>query len=131
MKNWIVSQYRGEETARETNRVSSYRGSLLKMKRSQNLLAPTWGKRWFSIEGRYLRWYRAESDVSFSGMIDLKHVRNISVCAEGGNTTFVVSCDERNLILRTSTYNEMKNWLRALHFYSDIARGGDGLSIVR
>lgn len=130
MKSWIVSQY-GLPKRDETNRVSSFRGSLLKMKRSQNLLSPTWGKRWFSIEGRYLRWYRSESDVSFSGMIDLRHVRNISVSAEGGNTTFVVSSDDRNLVLRSwSSPSDMKNWLRALHFYSDLARGGDGLSIV-
>eukprot|EP00600_Ochromonadales_sp_CCMP1393_P005575 CAMPEP_0174965784 /NCGR_PEP_ID=MMETSP0004_2-20121128/6627_1 /TAXON_ID=420556 /ORGANISM="Ochromonas sp., Strain CCMP1393" /LENGTH=595 /DNA_ID=CAMNT_0016214657 /DNA_START=80 /DNA_END=1867 /DNA_ORIENTATION=+ len=114
----------------ETNRVSSFRGYLLKMRRSHNLLAPQWGKRWFSIEGRFLRWYRQESDISSSGMINLRNVRSITKVETSGCFTFCVSNEDRNLILRASTYTEMSGWVKALHMHADIARGGTGMNVV-
>lgn len=114
----------------EKNRVSSYKGYLLKLRRSQNLLAPQWGNRWFSIEGRYLKWYRTESDISPSGMVNLKFVRNISKVESSGSFTFNVSCPDRNLVLRCANAHELSGWMRALHMHADIARGGDGTNIV-
>lgn len=135
----------------EKNRVSSYRGYLFKLRRSQNLLAPQWGKRWFSIEGHFLKWYRQENDLFSSGMIDLKYIRSITKLEpqqqprpSSGNTTttaaalsqppqpfsFMISSDERNLILRATSQNEMNSWIRALHMHADIARGGKGTTVV-
>lgn len=114
----------------EKNRVSSHRGYCYKMRRSHNLLAPQWGKRWFSIEGRYLRWYRQESDISPSGMVDLRHVRSITKVDINGAYTFCVTCEDRNLIMRANTLSEMNSWFRALHRHADLARGGDGTNVV-
>ncbi|KAJ1412013.1 hypothetical protein B484DRAFT_335945, partial [Ochromonadaceae sp. CCMP2298] len=104
--------------------MSSYRGYLLKMRRSHNMLAPQWGKRWFSIEGRFLRWYRQESDVSSSGMIDLRNVRSITkIDMYGtGGFTFCVTNEDRNLVLRASANVELNGWVRNLHMHADIAR---------
>lgn len=114
----------------ERNRVSSFRGYLYKLRRSPNLLAPQWGKRWFSIEGHYLRWYRHDSDLCAAGMINLKYVRNIMKLDSYGQLTFNVSSDERTLVLRCSTLSEMTSWMRALHKQADIARGGTGTTVV-
>jgi hypothetical protein len=114
----------------ERNRVSSFRGYLYKMRRSPNLLAPQWGKRWFSIEGHFLRWYRHDSDLCAAGMINLKYVRNILKLDHYGQLTFSVSSDERTLVLRCATLNEMTSWIRALHKQADIARGGTGMTVV-
>lgn len=126
--SWMGSSKDGDYE--EKNRVSSYRGYCYKMRRSHNLLAPQWGKRWFSIEGRFLRWYRQESDVSPSGMIDLRHVRSISKVDISGSYTFCVSCEDRNLIMRANSVVEMNSWFRALHIHADIARGGSGMNVV-
>ena len=116
----------------ERNRVSSYRGYLYKLRRSQNLLAPQWGKRWFTIEGHFLKWYRTETDLCSSGMVDLKYVRSILKLENSayGNYAFLVTCEERNLILRCANMNDMNNWIRALHIQADIARGGSGMNVV-
>lgn len=125
---WMGSSKDGEYE--EKNRVSSYRGYLLKMRRSHNLLAPQWGKRWFSIEGRFLRWYRLESDLNFSGMIDLRHVRSITKVDINGAFTFCVTSEDRNLIMRANSLLEMNGWIRALHIRADLARGGSGMNVV-
>jgi hypothetical protein len=116
----------------ERNRVSSFRGYLYKLRRSQNLLAPQWGKRWFSIEGHFMKWYRHEQDLCSSGMVDLKYIRSIHKLENSayGNYTFLINCEERNLILRCTTSNEMNQWVRALHIQADIARGGTGMNVV-
>jgi hypothetical protein len=126
--SWIASG--PKEEYEEKNRVSSFKGYLFKMRRSQNVLAPQWGKRWFSIEGRFLKWYRQESDLNSSGMVDLKYTRNITKLDCGGLCTFVVICQDRNIILRANALLEMNNWIRALHIQADIARGGSGMCIV-
>lgn len=126
--SWMGSAKDGDYE--EKNRVSSHRGYVYKMRRSHNLLAPQWGKRWFSIEGRYLRWYRQDSDISPSGMVDLRHVRSITKVDINGACTFCVTCEDRNLIMRTNTLSEMNSWFRALHRHADLARGGDGTNVV-
>jgi hypothetical protein len=128
MMNWIGSSK--DNDYEEKNRVSSFRGYLLKMKRSHNLLAPQWGKRWFSIEGRYLRWYRQDTDISPSGFVDLRHVRSITKVDINGAFTFCVTSEDRNLIMRASSVAEMNGWIRALHMQADIARGGSGMTVV-
>jgi hypothetical protein len=128
MMAWMGSASYGEHE--ERNRVSSYRGYLLKMRRANNVLAPQWGKRWFSIEGRYFRWYRLDTDLVASGMIDLRHVRSITKVDINGAFTFCVTCEDRNLIMRASSVTEMNGWIRALHMQADIARGGTGMTLV-
>lgn len=128
MMSWMGN---GSNDFEERNRVSSYRGYLYKLRRSQNLLAPQWGKRWFSIEAHFLKWYRNESDLCSSGMIDLKYIRSI-MKLENQSTpfTFTIVSEERNIVLRCTSMVEMNNWIRALHIHADIARGGTGMMVV-
>jgi hypothetical protein len=128
----------------ERNRISSYRGYLYKLRRSQNVLAPQWGKRWFSIEGHFLKWYRQENDLFSSGMINLKYVRSISKLENqqiDGNSNsgsgknnmqyaFSINSDERNLVLRATTLQEMNTWFKVLHIHADKARGGKGTTVI-
>jgi hypothetical protein len=128
----------------EHNRISSYRGYLYKLRRSKNVLAPQWGKRWFSIEGHFLKWYRQENDLFSSGMINLKYVRSISKLEnqqqiDSNNSgsgksnmqyAFSINSDERNVVLRATTLEEMKTWFKVLHIHADKARGGKGTTVV-
>jgi hypothetical protein len=125
IKSWI-----GGSEFEEKNRVSSFRGYLYKLRRSPNLLAPQWGRRWFSIEGHFLRWYRYETDLCAAGMVDLKYVKNIIKSESLGPTAFTVDCEERSLVLKCTSISEMNNWIRALHKQADIARGGTGTNLV-
>lgn len=110
--------------------MSSFRGYLYKLRRSPNLLAPQWGRRWFSVEGHFLRWYRYEADLCAAGMVDLKYVKSIVKSESLGPTVFTVDCEERSLVLKCGSVTEMNNWIRALHKQADIARGGNGMSLV-
>jgi hypothetical protein len=130
MMKWMGATGPLRDDYEETNRVSSYRGYLFKLRRSQNLLAPQWGKRWFSIEGHFLKWYRQENDLFSSGMVDLKYIRGITKLDNHGQYAFMISSDERTLILRSSTVNEMQAWIRTLHMHADKARGGKGTMVV-
>jgi hypothetical protein len=127
IKSWMNA---AKEDHEEKNRVSSFRGYLYKLRRSPNLLAPQWGKRWFSIEAHFLKWYRHESDLCASGMVDLKYVRKITKADTYGTTTFTIICEERTLVLKCANAGEMNNWIRALHKQADIARGGSGMTVV-
>ena len=117
----------------ERNRISSFRGYLYKLRRSQNMLAPQWGKRWFTIEGHFFKWYRHEQDLCSSGMVDLKYIRNIQKLENNttyGQYSFIVECEERQLTVRCMTLSEMNHWIRALHRQADIARGGSGTNLI-
>lgn len=133
MMKWMSASHNGplvNDNYEEKNRVSSYRGYLYKLRRSQNVLAPQWGKRWFSVEGHFLKWYRQESDLCSSGMIDLKYIRAITKQEAQGQYAFLIESDERNIMLRAATLTDMSNWIRMLHMHADIARGGSGTAVV-
>jgi hypothetical protein len=125
IKSWMKNSDHEEK-----NRVSSFRGYLYKLRRSPNLLAPQWGRRWFSVEGHFLRWYRYEADLCAAGMVDLKYVKSIVKSESLGPTVFTIDCEERSLVLKCGSVPELNNWIRALHKQADIARGGNGMSLV-
>lgn len=50
-------------------RPCSLGGYLWKMKRKYKVHLPQWNKRWFSIEGKFLKWYAKESSAQSSGHI--------------------------------------------------------------
>lgn len=54
-------------TTNGVSRPCSLNGYLWKMKQEKKSLVPQWNKRWFSIEGKFLRWYRNPNDASSSG----------------------------------------------------------------
>lgn len=113
-------------------RPSALCGYLWKMKRShqKRMLVPQWNKRWFSIEGRLLRWYTVASSEESSGMVDLRFITNVSAFEASGVFSFILSYPDRNLLLRASNLSDMNKWIRALQFQADIVRGGCGMTIV-
>lgn len=131
MLSWMSGGRRNE--AEETcNRTSSLCGYLWKMKRShqKKMLIPQWNKRWFSIEGRLLKWYAVASSEESSGMVDLRFITSVSAFEVQGVYSFTLSYPDRNLLLRASNLSDMDKWMRALQFQADIVRGGDGMTIV-
>jgi len=110
----------------------SFSGYLWKMKRAKKTLVPQWAKRWYSIEGRYLRWYNSSSSEQMSGELELASVTGVNRFESGGSgvNSFVISCPDRNLLLRASSPAEMKMWIRALQMQANLAVGGNGMGIL-
>lgn len=127
-----MSGGRKSELDETSTRSSSLCGYLWKMKRShqKRILVPQWNKRWFSIEGRLLKWYTVAQAEESSGMVDLRFITNVSAFEAQGVFSFILSYPDRNLLLRASNLSDMNKWIRALQFQTDIVRGGCGMTIV-
>lgn len=130
----MLSWMSGSKNESDDNscRVSSLCGYLWKMKRSHHrmILVPQWNKRWFSIEGRQLKWYAVASSDHSSGMVDLRFITNVSAFEAQGVYSFILSYPDRNILLRAANSSDMDKWIRALQFQADVARGGCGMTIV-
>jgi len=109
----------------------SFSGYLWKMKKIKKTVVPQWAKRWYSIEGRHLRWYNSPTS-ELSGEIELADVSGVSRFESGekGVFSFMVACPDRNLLLRASSAAEMKMWVRALQMQANLANGGNGMGIL-
>jgi len=105
-------------------------GYLYKMKKEKKLLVPQWSKRWFSIEGKNLRWYHNSYDDEPSGSIDLKKVNYITRFEYNQTFSFIVGYPDRNLLIRADSLIEMEKWIRALQLQADVARGGNGMNVL-
>jgi len=72
-------------------------------------------------------------------MINLRFIQRIirAECSglknacEFSASTFVIFCNDRNIVLRCPNLQEMYNWMKTLHFHSNIVRGGSRISVVR
>mmetsp|Transcript_10434 Transcript_10434/g.10054 ORF Transcript_10434/g.10054 Transcript_10434/m.10054 type:complete len:509 (+) Transcript_10434:255-1781(+) len=131
MLAWMSKKSDIDETE-VASRASSLCGFLWKMKRThqKRVLIPQWNKRWFSIEGRLLKWYAGAGTEKSSGMIDLRFITNVCAFEASGVFSFIISYPDRNLLLRATNEKEMYKWIRALQFQADVARGGCGMTIV-
>lgn len=131
MLAWM-SGSRKNENDDVCNRTSSLCGYLWKLKKShqKKILVNQWSKRWFSIEGRWLKWYAVASSGESSGMVDLRFITNVSEFEAQGVYSFILSYPDRVLLLRASSLSDMTKWIRALQFQADIVRGGCGMTIV-
>ena len=107
-------------------------GWLYKLKRGKGgIIIPSWNKRWFSLEGRYLKWYKNVSDTIPRSFIDLQYITRITPFESEENTySFIISHPDRNLMLRTDNIDIMNQWLRAIRLQVDLMRGGNGTSIM-
>jgi hypothetical protein len=112
--------------------IASLSGHLWKMKRVNTTIIPQWNKRWCTIEGTYFKWYSSNDSIECSGTISLKSVTCVKKYKHStdGTFTFVITCPTRQMILRASSEAEMEKWMRALVFQADLARGGNGTSIL-
>lgn len=105
-------------------------GWLMKLKRGKGgVIIPSWNRRWFSLEGRYLKWYKSVNDTIPRSFVDLQLVTRVTPFeTEGGTYSFIISHPDRNLMLRADTMDEMNLWLRAIRIQVDLIRGGNGTS---
>jgi hypothetical protein len=105
-------------------------GWLLKLKRGKGgVIIPSWNRRWFSLEGRYLKWYKSVSDTIPRSFVDLQLVTRVTPFeTEGGTYSFIISHPDRNLMLRAENIEDMHQWLRAIRIQVDLLRGGNGTS---
>ena len=60
-------------------------GYLYKLKRKQSVLLPQWNKRWFCLEGTYLKWYSSKESEEPSGCVDLSQVTSIDEFDNGSS----------------------------------------------
>ena len=111
--------------------LASHGGYLHKLKQSHKVLLPQWNRRWFSIEGRALRWYWSEPSGAEQcrGVIDLASI-GLQQPAGSPDPTFTITSPSRNLMLRAADLSERDKWIRKLRMYADFARGGDGTGFM-
>jgi len=92
-----------------------------------------WTKRWFTLEGRFLRWRWSSLSSEASGSIDLRDVislREMHDKSQQEQTDFALQTEARCFYLRAPSGSEARRWVRALQMYSDRAKGGDGTGII-
>mmetsp|Transcript_18024 Transcript_18024/g.18781 ORF Transcript_18024/g.18781 Transcript_18024/m.18781 type:complete len:290 (-) Transcript_18024:113-982(-) len=120
-----------EKTTIRESRPTSLAGYLWKMKRKHKLHLPQWNKRWFSIEGKFLKWYAKEESFESSGQISLLDITSMNRFeSSGGVYSFIIYSRERSLFLRADSLRTMEMWFRAIQMHADLARGGNGFTIL-
>lgn len=93
----------------------SLSGYLWKMKRNKRFLTSQWTKRWFSIEGKDLKWYSSSQNINQpSNSIDLYYVTYISRFEMNKTYSFIINHRDRNLMIRAENLDTMEKWIRAL-----------------
>ena len=123
-------------------RITSLEGYLYKLKRKpQNMLLPQWNKRFFTIEGRVMRWYKSKQTLQPSGEVQLatmtldrfdsslpqaSHAASAPIAQLAQSFSFTIGTPTRSLLLRAESQVEMEKWIRVLSINADRARGGDG-----
>lgn len=93
-------------------RHASLKGYLYKYKREPKLLTGQWTRRYFAVEGQFLRYYRSESaiDEPWRGSIDLTTVKSIEKYGHKSTMAMVISLPERNLMLRAEDNLQLDKW---------------------
>ena len=83
-----------------------------------------------------MKWYTSDQAAASSGaekgVVDLRRITSVARFESGnkGVFSFIVACEDRNLLLRASSDSDMDKWLRALQTQADRARGGSGMGII-
>jgi hypothetical protein len=113
-------------------RASSLGGYLWKLKQGHRIIVPQWNKRWFSIEGKFLRYYEYVNSEEYSGSVDLSTVESVQRVDSvvQGAFSFCISCPDRTYVLRAASNSEVSKWIRAVRSQADLARGGYGMGII-
>lgn len=94
------------------------------MKSSERLLASQWNKRFFTLEGKQLKYYQTEASVEASKVIELLSIESIRRFENGdhGVFSFVLKTPERSYFLRAESKGDMKRWVRGLKDQQDLWR---------
>ncbi|KAF0694580.1 Aste57867_14568 [Aphanomyces stellatus] len=99
-------------------------GYLSKMKREPKMLTSDWARRWFSLEGKQLKYYQSKTSTEASKSIDLLSIESIRPFDSGdhGLFSFVLKTSERSYFLRAESEGDLKRWVRGLREQQDLWR---------
>ena len=76
-----------------------------------------WVKRWYTIEGPFMRWYSCASMKNYRGQIafaDITHVAPFENGLNGLPYSLIVLSRERNLIFRVASATDLTKWINAI-----------------
>jgi hypothetical protein len=135
-----------------SSRLSGY---IFRRKQKSKLFTSHWVKRWYSLEGTKLRWYKDASRKDYRSYIDLNSIVHVSIFRGEAQHAFVLHLCEANrnnpqtcspyqtltqyqilptgiksvtssVLLRCESKEEMSKWVKLLSMLIDKARGGSG-----
>ena len=80
-------------------------------------------RRWYSIEGRYIKWYDQPNSAKLSGLLDLASAEEIKAIDSGtGAFKFVIIFQDRKLVLGATDDDDRNKWISALQYQADLAK---------
>ena len=112
--------------AKERGYVSGY---LYKMKRNGRRFMPLWSKRFFSIEGSNVRYYRSEDSVKASGAVNFFEIRCIKpfeTRSDQNIFSLQIVANSRSFFLRTHSAAVRDRWVLELNYYLRVWTGRGG-----
>lgn len=107
-------------------------GWLYKLKRNHaSSILPQWNKRYFTIEGMYLKWYKSSTSSLASNFINILEIEKVSNFEHvNGIYSFIIVHPTRNLMLRASSAGELNKWIQSIQSQIDIYTKKDNKSNV-
>ncbi|RHY28330.1 hypothetical protein DYB32_006049 [Aphanomyces invadans] len=92
------------------------------MKREPKMLTSDWTRRWFSLEGKQLKYYQSKTSTDASKSIDLLSIESIRPFDSGdhGLYSFVLKTPDRSYFLRAESEGDLKRWVRGLREQQDL-----------
>ena len=107
-------------------------GWLYKLKRNNvSSILPQWNKRYFTIEGMYLKWYKSSTSNEASSSINILEIEKVSNFEHvNGIYSFIIIHPTRNLMLRASSASELNKWIQSIQSQIDIYTKKDNKSNV-
>lgn len=102
-------------------------GWLYKLKRNNiSSILPQWNKRYFTIEGMYLKWYKSSTSSNASSFINILEIEKVSNFEHvNGIYSFIIVHPSRNLMLRASSVSELNKWINSIQSQIDLYKNKD------
>jgi len=102
-------------------------GWLYKLKRNNiSSIIPQWNKRYFTIEGMYLKWYKSPTSSNASSFINILEIEKVSNFEHvNGIYSFIIVHPSRNLMLRASSVSELNKWINSIQSQIDLYKNKD------
>ena len=97
-------------------------GWLYKLKRNNiSSILPQWNKRYFTIEGMYLKWYKSSTSKEASNVINILEIDKVSKFEHvNGIYSFIIVHPTRNLMLRACSAGELNKWIQSIQSQIDL-----------
>eukprot|EP00753_Platysulcus_tardus_P005997 PLAT13867.1.p1 GENE.PLAT13867.1~~PLAT13867.1.p1 ORF type:complete len:554 (-),score=142.55 PLAT13867.1:84-1745(-) len=119
----LVRRRRAAEASTTDRMPATMAGYLHKRKRHHRRFTPDWNKRWFTIEGKELRYYSSSSASLPSGMVLFRRLRLVRHLKEEDGRRgcrFQVYGADRTFELRAKSSSEADKWVRQIQLQMDV-----------